>query len=363
MAKSMFPPLPSTFYGALRSAVLAQHNKSIDDFHSRKKPYDDLPEVGTPDQMGTLSISGPCLAQKNEDFEDFDLYMPAPAHLTCEKEASDRFHLLFPSENDIIAKDCADLDCQLHLVQGPESTIVQSFNDFLSSNDTAYVLRKKCPEQQKNKQKNNALFKTFWQVGLERDRSRNTKEGQLYSAGHYQMPDAAGFYLKVSNMPDMTSGILKLGGEWRAAAYEKIAEQAPFNNALIDDIAEKITKNKRFLLWLITPAIFNNAYLPDFLDTRTLEGRLNGIAVKLIACQTKSKSFVGGFKLGKGGSGESKKGYYAVPAGSVYFFECLDSLDRDAAIQFVNNQMFETIKPQKNNAAQQGFGTTLIGGF
>lgn len=366
MAKSLFPPLPSTFYGAIRSAILAQHNKSFDEFQNLKTPYSDLPEVGTSDQVGTLKISGPCLAKKDEDLGTFNWFMPAPAHLTKEKGMSDQFHLLLPSEKDILAKNCTDLDCPVHLIQGPESTVVKVFNGFLGSNDIRNVLMLKPPKN--DKPDNHNLFKTFWQVGLERGANRGCKEGQLYSAGHYQMPDSAGFYLKISNVSDKTSdvlnsgGILKLGGEWRAAAYE-MTEQSPFNHSLIADITQKIANNNRFLLWFVTPAIFKNAYLPDFLDPNTLEGQLHGLNVKLIACQTKNKTFVGGFKLGKGGSGKPKDGFFAVPAGSVYFFECLEPLDKDKAQQLVNQQMFDTIKPQNINAAQQGFGTTLIGGY
>ncbi len=85
--------------------------------------------------------------------------------------------------------------------------------------------------------------------------------------------------------------------------------------------------------------------------------------VKLVACQTGTKQFVGGFKLEKGATGKSKAGYYAVPSGSVYFFELADQTEKQTIDNLVRKQMFGTIANQVNDMAQQGFGTTLIGGY
>ncbi len=367
MAKTMFPPLPSTFYGAVRSAILAENGKAFNDFHKQKQSYPDLPEVGTPGQFGSLDIAGPCLSEKNEKLNRFQMYFPAPAHFVEEKENKDKYHKLLPDDRNTEAEAVSDLKIPVQLTDSPKGEVVKRFEGFLNYNGAQKLLvgGKQIPEK-KDTFKSDELFSALWQVGLKRIfEARTAEEGQLYSVGHHQMvkSQSLGFYLKIEGVTkELKSGMLKLGGEWRAAVYE-VSEQAPFQDMLLNDITELIYKNKRFFLWLITPAVFTKGYLPGGFDTTSLEGSVKGVLVKLRSCQTISKKYIGGFKLGKGGSGGSKTGYYAVPSGSVYFFELKNEMDKGVISDLVRKQMFGTMEGQLNDMAKQGFGTTLIGGY
>ncbi len=366
MAKTMFPPLPSTFYGAIRSAILANNGKSFNEFQDRDTPYDDLPEVGTAKQQGNLSISGPCLAEKPKNSINYDFYFPSPAHFVEEKEIKDNFHKLIPVNGNIESNMVSDLKIPINFIKGPRK-VVNRFDGYLNFNGTQKLLwsETKVPEK-KDTCHAEVLFRTLWQVGLKRTLGKRTaEEGQLYSMGHYQMTSSgsSGFYIKVKGLTqDLRPGILKLGGEWRAATYEK-SDQPPFHDNHMKQITDLIFHHKRFFLWLITPAVFKHGLLPGFLDKSSLKGILKKVLVRLTTCQTIQKKYIGGFRLGKGGDGKSKTGYYAVPAGSVYFFDLVGDEDRNTISDFVKNQMFETMEGQLDSMAQQGFGTTLIGGF
>ena len=69
-AESLFPPYPSTLYGAIRSFLIFQR-EGLKAFINGK--YKD--DIGTPDKKGFLKIKGPLLSKNSE------LFFPAPLDL------------------------------------------------------------------------------------------------------------------------------------------------------------------------------------------------------------------------------------------------------------------------------------------
>ncbi len=273
---TIFPPMPSTFYGALRTALLSENNKAFDDFQDSSEPYDDLPEVGTPSKLGSLRIAGPCLAEKDEGFGDYQFYFPSPLHFVREKNNEDKFHKLALPDDKCNASEVSDLEQPLFLMQGPEDTIVKSFDGYLNFNGLQTMLRGTDKIKNDEIYKPEQLFKSTHQVGLQRTFGvRTAEEGRLYSIAHFQMENSqsSGFFIKlgttdendesVKNLAEKLpeKGFLKLGGEWRGAVYEKTGKK-PFKDSHLQQAIELISTKKRFMLWLITPAIFRYGCLP-----------------------------------------------------------------------------------------------------
>jgi CRISPR-associated protein Cmr3 len=367
VAKTLFPPLPSTSYGALRTFILSNSKYSFDEFH---KQTSDLNEVGTPHELGTLCTSGPIVAKKDEMLSSYEYFFPIPAHLVQDKDNEDNLYKLTPNTNVISANEVSDLEQPLSLIKGPDNVTVKEVEGHLNLNGTVKILHRdnEIPDIQECF-KSDKFFQMSWHVGLARQfGARTAKEGQLYSIGHYyptsDTEKSTGFMVKVAEtncLPD--KGMLKLGGESRAVFFEKI-EKPPFQEQDYRNIAEVIAKKNRFFLWLITPAIFKTGFVPTFINNNfQMTGTFEGMKVKLIAAQVGRKKFVGGFQFGVGSSGQSKSGYWAVPAGSVYFFEILDQINEEKILEFVEKKMLSAIDGQIKDMAQQGFGTTLIGGY
>lgn len=371
VAKSIFPPMPSTFYGAIRTAILAENNKTFSGFHRQKEPYSDLPEVGTYGHFGSLEIRGPWIATKNKVADSFRYYFPLPANLVQDKKNKrDELFTLKPDGNDISTAEATDLCESISLLQGPEGVIIKNPKGYLINIEGAKKILawNKSISFKNDLKSSDDSFRMSYQIGLARSfGARTAEEGKLYSAGHYQTAsfskDLPGFMLRVmgsGNLPER--GILKLGGESRAAVYEIIKDR-PFNEPIFEDTAEWIAKNNRFFLWLLTPAIFPHGYLPSFIDQASMKGKLSGINLRLAGCQLGRKQYIGGFKMKKGSGGKSKNGYRAVPSGSVYFFEIVNKPNQEEINTLVKERMFGTIDGQIDNMAKQGFGTTLIGGY
>jgi CRISPR-associated protein Cmr3 len=375
-ARTVFPPRPATFYGALRSELIAAHGKGFADFHRLEdQPDPDLPEAGTPRRMGTLRLHGTCLAEFDELSETIHGLFPSPAHLVREKlpaeeTAFPRFHRLCPAEDEPPASKVTDLDLPLRFLRGPE-TPFKTAGGYLTADAAGRFLTdpEAVPDKKDEWRSEGELASAAFQVGLARVRgARIAEEGRLYSIEHRQLLSSprteTGFCLRVGETPKFHSaseGVFRLGGEGRAAAYRGL-DHSPVESIDRRRIAERIADTGRFFLWLITPALFPDGWRPPFLENAGPEGELDGLKVRLTAVRIPEPIFLGGFRLGPGASGTSKPGFWAAAAGSVYFFELIGTAKPDAISRLVEARTFFPLPGQIDGMERQGFGTTLIGG-
>jgi CRISPR-associated protein Cmr3 len=213
------------------------------------------------------------------------------------------------------------------------------------------------------------LASAAFQVGLTRVRgARVAAEGRLYSIEHRRLLSRPGreigFGLRIGDTPKFHSaseGVLRLGGEGRAAAYRGL-DHSPAAAIDRERIAARIADTGRFFLWLITPALFPGGWRPPFLRDGGPEGELEGLKVRLTAVRIPEPIFLGGFRLGPGASGKGKPGFWAVETGSVYFFELIGTPAAEAVSRLVDARTFFPLSGQIGGMERQGFGATLIGG-
>ncbi|MFP4586240.1 MAG: type III-B CRISPR module-associated Cmr3 family protein [Desulfococcaceae bacterium] len=375
-ARTVFPPRPSTFYGALRSELIAAHGNGFADFHRPEgEPPPELAEAGTPRRMGTLRLNGIGLAEFDEGAQTCHALFPAPAHLvrehgSAEEASSPRFHRLRLAENGPLTSDVTDLSLPLQIPMGPDAPFqaaggyltAEAANRFLA--DPAAV-----PDGPDEWRAGGDLSAAAFQVGLTRVRgARVAAEGRLYSIEHRRLLSRSGtktgFCLRVGETRKFhaaSEGVIRLGGEGRAAAYRGL-DHSPAGAIDRERIAARIANTGRFFLWLITPALFPGGWRPPFLTGEGTEGELEGVKVRLTAVRIPEPVFLGGFRLGPGASGESKPGFWAVETGSVYFFDLIGTPAADAVSRLVEARTFYPLPGQIGGMEQQGFGATLIGG-
>ncbi len=155
------------------------------------------------------------------------------------------------------------------------------------------------------------------------------------------------FYaLAVETEATLTEGADFLGGERRVVNWSK-GEKFP---ACPDEITRRIKKEKACRLLLATPAIFENGYLPRWLETCTA-----GVTVQVRAAAVPRYQAVSGWDYKNRRPKASRR---LAPAGSVYFLELTGD---DAAIeQFVENIWLHNISDADQDQ-RDGFGLALLG--
>ncbi|MGI6114130.1 MAG: type III-B CRISPR module-associated protein Cmr3 [Mahellales bacterium] len=322
-ADCVFPPYPSVVYGALRTAYFASH---IEELNKANRNND--PTVG-------LVVKG--LFLKIGD----DLCLPLP--LDCVKEKNNM-------KNDNKAY---------------QLTLKEKF--IVSSLPTPYILQEDIKREVENVREGyfddlsfikylNGTMKEYYyiklsdfvyaeeKVGIARNRYLNTaEEGKLYRVALRRL-DNVSLIIDFEGLKLPETGFLKLGGEGKAATYRSID--------YLPDFKSNLTGN-RFKLYLSTPAIFNNGWLPGWISPDTLEGNYQGLRLKLLSAAVGKYISIGGFDVERGRPKSMKR---AVPAGSVYYFELLEGQLAD-----VKDLMHYRSISEYN--AEQGFGISFVGGI
>lgn len=365
--KSLFPPAPSVLYGALRTAIMVHNQVNLIDFLSGSK--NQLEEViGTTEKLGTLKLQGPWLAELS--YNKLTEYFPPPLFLM--KDNRNNFFTIKLPQSPIGFITNLNFNLTLPLIESNDLFHVSSL---ISSYEAVNILSGKIGRIEDKKLD---LFKGVYKVGIKRDTSkRTTEEGKLYSILQYSLnPDPKtniGLVCTLSHghlLPDALS--LKIGGESRVAHAVKV-ERSAFQEILeesLSQIVDKIQETGRFFIWLITPAIFKNGFLPDFVNPQTLEGEFplslssgssETIKVKLKTSIIKPSQSIGGFDLARR---FPRPMYKAVPAGSVYYFDILESSSqlRSKLEKLVRTMNLNTIYSDFTDFQKQGFGTILVGG-
>jgi len=347
-ARGTFPPSPATIYGALRSHILSVKSGEFDAFkrNHAKISKDITDEIGTPSELGTLKITQFAVAKNDET--RIKQYFPIPRDIAKEKGKEDgKFYILRP-DSSINNIALTDMPLELQHLWFATDSALEAASGFLSEDAmTAYLLGK-APEKIIEAKE---IYQTEERTGIRKSRStRSVETGGLYSIEYFRMKEDFGFTLDVAGtklLPD--SGILRLGGDHRSANYFK----SSWNDIDTKTIKDKISKDKHFKLVLLTPAIFNQGWLPNGVDSHTFEGTINGVKVKMTGACVGKPIGIGGFDIVKEMPKPMKK---AVPAGSVYYFEL-----KDGNIDSLFEKLW--LKSISDEKAQEGFGITLIGGF
>nr|WP_276538505.1 type III-B CRISPR module-associated protein Cmr3 [Dehalobacterium formicoaceticum] len=335
--ESLFPPYPSVFYGALRTAFFAQNPQYF-------------PLAGTSDDpTSSLRIRGMFLKAWGDSY-----YFPLPRDLIQEKNAGD--NCAFPLQ----LLDTPSLsNCSLpKVLASPPDLIAETIGD-------GWIDQVTLSEYLANSSKQFYFsdLKDFVteeaKIGIKLTPGRSAEDQMLYRAGMLRLSprqDKGKAHQECSfiidyegiNLPEQ--GFLKLGGEGKATHYKHIHELD--KNSLIP--AYSAPKHQVFKIYLLTPAILNNGWLPDWINPDTFFGHYQGLKVKLLTAALGKHLFIGGFDIKKR---KPKPMHRAVPAGSVYYFELLEG-EAEKVKEVFHYQPFENTP-----YAMEGYGIGLVGGM
>lgn len=367
-AKSAFPPTPYPFVGALRARILAdtlpRMGLSLEDYrrhisgeaHGAQAPdpsldaskeqslHELVAQIGDASSYGRLRFWGPLLAQDMGR----ELYFPAPLDLF----SSNRLVPLEKHPKGMETNRPADTELP-RLLWSRQALGNPLKEPFVDSEALAAYLRGDRPNLT-----DNPLVDREPRVGIAMDTGRRTvKEGLFYISEMLRIGEAIGFVMGVEGyeLDQLSSGLLQLGGEGRGAYFHVLDSLKP---------VEKLRKlsadgDGRFKLYLASPAIFKQGWLPDFVDPKTLVGTVGATKVKLVAAAVGKPLSIGGWDLAKRAP---KTMYKAVPPGSVYFFE-VEEGETEAVCEafhftcYLQAQATADLK----QLANIGFGLSLVG--
>lgn len=330
-ASSMFPPPPSVIYGALRSHYFGLHPETISKANSEEDPTKGL----------VLNFFGIAV--------DGEVMFPTPLDLLFRKDAES-------DENNLIKTELVEFNgvsnyaYKYHLQSEQKEKVdsvsgsylkIDSINDYLSKDDKPL---KALPLSQ--------FISDEPKTGIGRSNStRSAEDGKLFRTG-MKRPSVKkesgeiklSFIVDFSGLDLPADGIMKLGGEGKAATYAtfdgyKLPELPP-------SIAAHDATEAELKLYFVSHSIFETgSKLPD-----ELIASLGG-TVEVKASATGRAVNIGGFDLKHNKPKQMKK---AIPAGSVYFLK-ITNPDYNK-IKSLNGSNLSAVE-----YAKQGFGTVLVG--
>lgn len=292
-ARSLFPPSPLVMQGVIRSHYLTVKGVNLAD----SQAIADL--VGTADDYKGLRLRGPFVARRENG--GITRYFPVPADTApCDEE---RLKVLPPIKPDGSVLTNAPADLSMLFWPPAREPTKKEFGQWLSEKD---LLR--CLDGEAVKAiRSNDLFIFESRLGIARDDTRRaTEEGMLYEVEFVRPEKGVGLWLDLDGYADWpASGVLRVGGEGRAAQFEQV------EGIRWSDVPDPLPS--AFKLYFATPTYFNQGWRPaDWGDFFSGD-------VQLVAAALNRYQVLGGYDWA---SGNQKPARRYVPAGSVYYFRC-----------------------------------------
>lgn len=233
---TMFPPMPSTIIGAIRTAILGRQGIDpadyLNDTDNCLKTY---PILGKPAKAG-FELIGPLFQIKEE------LLLPVPASwysdLDDNMEWNREYAVQTATPLDKPLFDFCGSNVAPFWLKNPLNNDMKPLNGYWATMKAFTAVKEgrkitfcNLPEQLQANQTailpSTALFAREERVGLALTRQRTAKEGHLYTAVHIRLQDEVKIVVGISSEHDVClteDGILQLGGEQRVCRYHFLTD-------------------------------------------------------------------------------------------------------------------------------------------
>jgi CRISPR-associated protein Cmr3 len=341
-ASGLFPPPPSVLFGALRSAALIRAGSA----------------PGSPaDPLHGGALTAFALHKKAETKDR--LYFPAPNDLVRKKDKDEVKRKELPGHRLALAgsksAELTNYPIQSgHLLRSGTDERIESVGGYVTQEGLGQYLGGQSVDAS-HLVEAAALYTCEPKLGIGLDyRSGTTRDGLLYTMSMQRPQPGVGLCVRTEGFGPLTP-MLRLGAESRAVEVAMVKSGTwP---------APPTLQNERITLYLATPAVFKQGWLPDFLDDKTIEGELGGARVRLLAASVSRYLPLGGWDITLR---KPKPMRRAVNAGAVYHLEIIGgSFDPTA----VHGKALPTRYDHSGSSdgqhnlsyQQQGFGIAYVG--
>ena len=379
-AESIFPPTSIPFIGAIRSRAISHLMDTESDPNAaywqydekvkNKLPYHIIDHIGTPDDLGPLSFEGPYLSMGHT------ICLTLPKDLMQLKGSSEFLSCLMPGEASwpVISSTPGSSESNLDMVlevSVPESEACES----------GYLIKDHLVDYLLNDLKKDVVFQETLcepehRLGIALNADRSAQTGLIYNVMFNRLTENSFFWIKLTSqetnadqlLPDQ--GFLGLGGESRAAYFEKVQDnQIPASlkqsqTHITEKLVQAIVGKDAFKVYLISPALFDQGWLPDHVDPKTYEWQiLPDVTITLKAAAVGKFISISGWNLVKQ---MPRPMLRAVPSGSVYYFQSRTPFTEKSAREILEKVHFKSMmkntpRIQSDFYRSAGFGLAAVG--
>lgn len=342
-------PLPSVFYGALRTHLLAAAGADFGEYadSAARAAWTDpalraaLQAVGEPGGAGSLRTKGPFYAAVRET-------------KLADGRAISAGTLLLPTPFDMVERggklSCLKPDAPKDDAWGPpipamaplKAEGAKKTRGLLAEGDFAELMGGKAISKERLLTPESILGDEP-RVGIGVRAEANTVEpGLFYSAQFIRMREGFGYACEVEGVDKVPEGSLFLGGERRTARLSRMKD-VRFH------AAPKVA-GRRFKIALLTPAVFSKGWRPGWIGDDG-EGTFAGLRLRVVAAAVEKPMVFSGWDMA---ARRPKPIRRAAPAGSVYVFELLEGDPGKVAEAFHFRAISDALP-------EAGFGVAAVG--
>ncbi len=339
-ADAVFPPPPSVVYGALRNQYFGENPGQLNLANT------------TGDPTSTLKIHSIALLKEDILLKKDRLFFPLPLDYVADKTKKLTGLLLQRQEPPEMVSSCWPGIISVFAASNDQSVKTES-QGFLDGEIFSVYLKSPPSTVSYTTLKQHSTPEP--KIGIARNGKTHTvEEGRLYRVDMRRLQAERKFgdppssplslYVQFSGLPIADQGVFRLGGEGKLAAYQSVDVPLPTAPTI---------QGERLKLYLATPAIFDQGWLPSWIDSKTLQvgGKYQHLQLTLETALPGKPINIGGFDMK---AGRPKIMRRAVPAGSIYVFTCKGDIQQ--AVTAFHNQCISDI------SSHEGFGLTFVGG-
>lgn len=309
--ESLVPPWPSAAAGAIRARMLADDKIDLAAFAKGEIEH---PLLGTPKHPKDFAITHFHLARRTDC--GIELMVAPPADLVIGKEEGGnlsvrRIRPVQLPKNGIASS--AALAQLAVLAEARRSKPASGY--WLKQSGWEKYLRGETPHADELI-KSGELWQIDPRVGVGLDAAmRRAAEGRLFTVQAVALARDVGFLVGVAGAKPPAAGLLRLGGDGRAAAIHAATCAVP------EPDYAAIAQARRCRLVLTTPGLFAGGWLPTGANA---EGyfELRGVRARLVCAAVPRAEVVSGWDLA---NNRPKPAQRVAPAGSVYWLDALEA--------------------------------------
>jgi CRISPR-associated protein Cmr3 len=359
-ASSIFPPLPWTIAGAIRTALLHRVCPEIDRYAARA--------MGTP---CNACGDGTCVAEdrvgKAGAPPPFDIGPPLPARLL----STGKVEAYYPTPKDLVWESTNDHGlCPRILgpLEMPEGVTCSSKNlqpiaikthgrlmswpePYVETEDLSAYLNSVLPDA------NNRVPKIYFEprIGVAIEGStRSAARGRLYIRDVIRLEESeqgsGGLLVRTGIAGELVDSLGRLGGDGRMVSFHRV-DKDPDTPRYPNEVKD------RFKIYFASPAFFTRGWIPGWLNEQSLEGSIPGtdLHVKMVGACISESLPAGGWDLAAQQPREMRR---LLGAGSVLYFRILSG-SSDELRHAVHNHMIG----DNESMTKTGFGLAFVGRY
>lgn len=312
---SVMPPWPSVAAGAIRSRMLADDGIDLAAFGKSEVSHDTL---GTPAQPGSFMLNAFHVARREGAKVEILVAPPADLFITADENDKDKAHAqrLTPTASTQGVMTSSPLPLLPVLAQDERRKAAGGW--WLTQSGWQKYLQGETPDSA-DLVKTSALWGMDERVGVGlSEQTRSAEDGKLFTNRAVALQHNVGFVAAISGATPPASGLLRLGGDGRAASIENADVHWPAPDY------EAIAAAGRCRLVLTSPGLFSAGWLPNGCrqENEVVHFDLHGVKARLVAASVARSEVISGWDLARW---QPKAAQRIAPAGSVYWLNELQA--------------------------------------